>query len=117
MVTRVDAMVPSIEDARSEADRKSFARALEYMDLKPGVRIEDIAVDRVFIGSCTNARISDLRAAAAVVKGHHVATTVRAMVVPGSQLVKKQAEERVSTGFSALQASSGASPAARCVWA
>jgi 3-isopropylmalate/(R)-2-methylmalate dehydratase large subunit len=93
MVTRVDATVPSIEDAPSEADRKSFARALEYMDLKPGIRIEDIAVDRVFIGSCTNARISDLRAAAAVVKGHHVATTVRAMVVPGSQLVKKQAED------------------------
>src|ERR1700744_4036665 len=93
MVTRVDAMVPSVEDARSEAERKSYARALQYMDLKPGVRIEEIAVDRVFIGSCTNARISDLRAAAAVVKGHHVATTVRAMVVPGSQLVKKQAEE------------------------
>ncbi len=93
MVTRVDARVPSVDDARSDADRKSYARALEYMDLKPGVRIEDIAVDRVFIGSCTNARISDLRAAAAVVKGHHVATTVRAMVVPGSQLVKRQAEE------------------------
>ena len=57
MVTRVDAMVPSVEDARSEADRKSYARALEYMDLKPGVRIEEIAIDRVFIGSCTNARI------------------------------------------------------------
>src|SRR3984957_3827065 len=93
MVRRVDGRVPSVDDARSDADRKSYARALEYMDLKPGVRIEYIAVDRVFIGSCTNARISDLRAAAAVVKGHHVATTVRAMVVPGSQLVKRQAEE------------------------
>src|SRR5690348_10947678 len=91
MVTRIDALVPSLDDARSEADRKSFARALEYMDLKPGVRMEEIAVDRVFIGSCTNGRINDLRAAAAVVKGHQVATTVHAMVVPGSQHVKKQA--------------------------
>ncbi len=63
------------------------------MDLKPGVRMEEIAVDRVFIGSCTNGRINDLRAAAAVVKGHQVATAVRAMVVPGSQHVKRQAEE------------------------
>ena len=92
MVTRIDATVPSLSDAPSEADRKSYARALEYMDLKPGVRIEDIAIDRVFIGSCTNARISDLRAAASVLRGHHVAATVRAMVVPGSQQVKQQAE-------------------------
>jgi 3-isopropylmalate/(R)-2-methylmalate dehydratase large subunit len=62
------------------------------MDLKPGVPMEEIAVDRVFIGSCTNGRINDLRAAAAVVNGRHVAATVRAMVVPGSQQVKKQAE-------------------------
>jgi 3-isopropylmalate/(R)-2-methylmalate dehydratase large subunit len=92
MVTRIDATVPSIEDAPSEADRKSYTRALEYMDLKPGVPMEEIAVDRVFIGSCTNGRINDLRAAAAVVNGRHVAATVRAMVVPGSQQVKKQAE-------------------------
>ena len=93
MVTRIDATVPSLDDARSEADRKSYARALEYMDLRPGLRIEDIAIDRVFIGSCTNARISDLRAAARAIAGHHVATTVRAMVVPGSQQVKRQAEQ------------------------
>ncbi len=62
------------------------------MDLKPGTHIEDIHVDAVFLGSCTNARIEDLRAAAKVVRGHHVATTVRAMVVPGSQAVKRQAE-------------------------
>lgn len=92
MVTSIDAVVPSVEDALSEADRKSFARALDYMDLTPGTRIEDIQVDAVFLGSCTNARIEDLRAAARVVKGYQVATTVRAMVVPGSQEVKAQAE-------------------------
>ncbi len=92
MVTSIDSTVPSPEEALSEADRKSFARALEYMDLQPGTKIEDIAVDAVFLGSCTNARIEDLRAAAEVVKGRHVATTVRAMVVPGSQVVKRQAE-------------------------
>jgi 3-isopropylmalate/(R)-2-methylmalate dehydratase large subunit len=93
MVTTIDGAVPSPEDAKTEADKKSFTRALEYMDLKPGTRLEDIKVDAVFLGSCTNARIEDLRAAAKVVRGHHVATTVRAMVVPGSQEVKHQAEE------------------------
>ena len=63
------------------------------MGLTPGTKIEDIKIDTVFIGSCTNARIEDLRAAASVVRGYHVATTVRAMVVPGSQAVKAQAEE------------------------
>ena len=92
MVTSIESAVPSPEEALSEADRKSFARALEYMDLRPGTRLEDIAVDAVFLGSCTNARIEDLRAAAGVVKGRHVAATVRAMVVPGSQGVKRQAE-------------------------
>ena len=92
MVTTIDSTVPSIDDAPSEADKKSFSRALEYMDLKPGTKIEDINVDAVFLGSCTNARIEDLRAAAKIVDGYHVATTVRAMVVPGSQSVKHQAE-------------------------
>ena len=76
-----------------EADRKSFTRAYEYMDLQPGQPIEDITVDAVFLGSCTNGRIEDLRAAAKIIDGYHVATTVRAMVVPGSQAVKKQAEQ------------------------
>ena len=93
MVTTIDGTVPSPEDARSDADKKSFTRALEYMGLQPGTKLEDIKVDAVFLGSCTNARIEDLRAAAKVVRGHHVATTVRAMVVPGSQNVKHQAEK------------------------
>jgi 3-isopropylmalate/(R)-2-methylmalate dehydratase large subunit len=93
MTTTINATFPTLDDAHDEADKKSFARAYEYMDLKPGTPIEDIKIDTVFLGSCTNGRIEDLRAAAAVVKGHHVATKIRAMVVPGSQAVKRQAEE------------------------
>jgi 3-isopropylmalate/(R)-2-methylmalate dehydratase large subunit len=85
MVAPVTAAVP---EPRSEGD----TRALEYMDLRAGTPIEEIALDRVFIGSCTNSRIGDLRAAAEVVKGRRVASTVNAMVVPGSQRVKAQAE-------------------------
>ncbi len=92
MVTSIESRVPSPDDALTEADRKSFARALEYMGLEAGTAIEAIQIDAVFLGSCTNARIEDLRAAAEVVRGHHVSTRVRAMVVPGSQQVKKQAE-------------------------
>jgi 3-isopropylmalate/(R)-2-methylmalate dehydratase large subunit len=93
MVTTIDSKVPSLESATNEADRKSFERAFEYMGLEPNTKVEDIKVDAVFLGSCTNGRIEDLRAAAKVVDGYHVATTVRAMVVPGSQAVKRQAEE------------------------
>jgi 3-isopropylmalate/(R)-2-methylmalate dehydratase large subunit len=93
MVTGVRSTVPLPDLAASEADQKNFERALEYMDLKPGTPIEEINIDAVFLGSCTNARIEDLRAAASVVRGYHVATTVRAMVVPGSQSVKAQAEK------------------------
>ena len=93
MVTGVKGTVPLPDPAASEADQKNFERALEYMDLKAGTPIEDIAIDRAFIGSCTNGRIEDLRAAAQVIRGYHVATTVKAMVVPGSQSVKAQAEE------------------------
>jgi 3-isopropylmalate/(R)-2-methylmalate dehydratase large subunit len=92
MVTTIDATVPTLADAPSEADQKSFTRAYEYMGLTPGQAITEIVVDAVFIGSCTNGRIEDLRAAASIVGKHHVATTVRAMVVPGSQAVKRQAE-------------------------
>ena len=93
MVTGIDSTVPTLAAGASESDQKGFERALEYMDLKPGTPMQEIAVDRVFIGSCTNARIEDLRAAAKLVRGYHVATTVRAMVVPGSQSVKAQAEQ------------------------
>jgi 3-isopropylmalate/(R)-2-methylmalate dehydratase large subunit len=85
MVAPVTAAVP---EPRSDGD----TRALAYMDLRAGTPIEEIALDRVFIGSCTNSRIGDLRAAAEVVKGRKVAATVNAMVVPGSQRVKAQAE-------------------------
>ena len=93
MVTGVKSTVPLPDPNASEADKKAFERALEYMDLKAGTPIEQIAIDRAFIGSCTNARIEDLRAAASVVRGYHVASTVSAMVVPGSQAVKAQAEK------------------------
>ena len=74
-------------------DRANAERMLEYMGLEPGMAMEKIRIDRVFIGSCTNSRLEDLRAAARVAKGHKVATGVRAMVVPGSQQVKRKAEE------------------------
>jgi 3-isopropylmalate/(R)-2-methylmalate dehydratase large subunit len=88
----VDGKVPDPEDVPLE-QREGIERALAYMDLKANTPITEIEIDRVFIGSCTNGRIEDLRAAAAVAKGNHVASTVSAMVVPGSGLVKKQAEE------------------------
>ncbi|WP_263408364.1 3-isopropylmalate dehydratase large subunit [Terriglobus tenax] len=93
MVTSIASRVPSPEDATNEIDRKGYERALEYMGLTAGTPMEEIAIDRVFLGSCTNGRIEDLRAAAEIVKGRHVAKTVSAMVVPGSQAVKRQAEE------------------------
>lgn len=92
-VLSVTEQVPSLESCEDETERKSAAQALEYMGLKSGQAMQDVAVDRVFIGSCTNARIEDLRAAAAVAKGHRVDGAVNAMVVPGSGQVKKQAEE------------------------
>ncbi len=91
-VAPVTAAVPDPAAAASEDERKTAARALEYMNLKPGVPIQSINVERVFIGSCTNARIEDLRAAAAVARGYKVASSVNAMVVPGSGQVKRQAE-------------------------
>ena len=84
--------VPDPEAFTNATDRKSTERALEYMGLQPNTPLLEIAIDRVFIGSCTNGRIEDLRAAAHVVAGHRVAPSVQAMVVPGSALVKQQAE-------------------------
>src|SRR2546430_8251447 len=92
MVTPVTGCVPSPSDFTTDAERRAVTRALEYMGLAPGTPLEGLPIDRVFLGSCTNARIEDLRAAARTVRGRHVATGVRAMVVPGSQQVKAQAE-------------------------
>ncbi|MFI5008964.1 MAG: 3-isopropylmalate dehydratase large subunit [Solirubrobacterales bacterium] len=92
MVLSVTDRVPAPTDFDSPAEREAAERALAYMALEPGTPISEIAVDRVFIGSCTNSRIGDLRAAAEVVAGRRVAASVNAMVVPGSQQVKAQAE-------------------------
>jgi 3-isopropylmalate/(R)-2-methylmalate dehydratase large subunit len=91
-VVAVDGVVPNPDDIADEAKRASKWRALDYMGLKPGQKITDIAVDTVFIGSCTNGRIEDFRAAAAIAKGRKVKAGVRALAVPGSGLVKEQAE-------------------------
>lgn len=93
MVLPVDASIPSPEDGKDDAQKEGIRRALEYMGLEAGMPIEDIQVDRVFIGSCTNSRIEDMRAAAAVVKGRQKSSSVKqAIVVPGSGLVRDQAE-------------------------
>ncbi len=93
MVVPVSGRVPQLSELKSDADRQAAERMLEYMGLQPGTHMEEIAVDRVFIGSCTNSRLEDLRAAARVARGHHVNPKVRAMVVPGSQAVKHAAEQ------------------------
>ena len=94
MVTTVDGKVPDPEKETNPVKREGYARALVYMDLKPNTPIRDIQLDKVFIGSCTNSRIEDLRAAAAVAKGRKVAANIKlAMVVPGSGQVKAQAEQ------------------------
>ena len=91
-VIRITDRIPDPANAADEGKRHAMERALEYMGLKAGTPITEVKIDRVFIGSCTNGRIEDLRAAAAIAKGRHVAPTVNAMVVPGSGLVKEQAE-------------------------
>jgi 3-isopropylmalate/(R)-2-methylmalate dehydratase large subunit len=106
MVVAVDGRVPDPEKEKDDNKREGMARALIYMGLEPNTQITDIRIDKVFIGSCTNSRIEDLRAAAHVVRGRRVASNVRlAMVVPGSGLVKAQAEKEgldkifVAAGF------------------
>jgi 3-isopropylmalate/(R)-2-methylmalate dehydratase large subunit len=106
MVTAIDGSVPEPSKESDPVKREAMERALQYMGLNPGTPIADIRIDKVFIGSCTNSRIEDLRAAASVVRGRHVAANVKlAMVVPGSGLVKRQAESEgldkifVSAGF------------------
>ena len=91
-VISITGSVPDPAKIEDEAKRLSKERALAYMGLKAGTKITDIKLDRIFIGSCTNGRIEDLRAAAKVVAGHHVNGNVNAMIVPGSGLVKEQAE-------------------------
>jgi 3-isopropylmalate/(R)-2-methylmalate dehydratase large subunit len=91
-VAAVDARVPDPASAPDAASARKIERALGYMDLRPGTPLEEIAIDHVFIGSCTNSRIEDLRAAAAVLAGRRIAGHVKAIVVPGSGLVKRQAE-------------------------
>jgi 3-isopropylmalate/(R)-2-methylmalate dehydratase large subunit len=91
-VLPITGIVPNPDEARDEAERVQMQRALDYMGLTAGTKLTDIPVDVVFIGSCTNARIEDMRAAAEVARGRHVAPNVRALVVPGSGLVKTQAE-------------------------
>ncbi len=93
MVTNVTGNVPDPEQEPDPLKRKAYERALQYMGLKPGQKITDIHVDTVFIGSCTNSRLEDLRMAAQYVKGKHVAPGVRALVVPGSMQVRRRAEE------------------------
>jgi 3-isopropylmalate/(R)-2-methylmalate dehydratase large subunit len=92
MVVPVTGCVPDPAQAQTEADSRAARSALEYMALSPGTRVEEISIDRVFIGSCTNARVEDLRAAARVVRGYRVNSGVSAMIVPGSQAVKRAAE-------------------------
>jgi len=92
MVVPLDGVVPDPDDIADADERAAAERALTYMALEPGTPIQEIEVDRVFIGSCTNSRIEDLRLAASVVRGRHVHPSVRAMVVPGSATVKQQAE-------------------------
>jgi 3-isopropylmalate/(R)-2-methylmalate dehydratase large subunit len=92
MTTDITGRIPDPEQAATEADRRSYRRALEYMELRAGTPLEGLRVNRVFLGSCTNARIEDLRQAAQVVRGRRVAADVRAMVVPGSRQVKTAAE-------------------------
>jgi len=92
MVAPVSGRVPQVA-MLEESDRRATELALQYMGLEAGKRIEEIGIDRVFIGSCTNSRLEDLRAAARVARGHRVSSKVRAMVVPGSQMVKRAAEQ------------------------
>src|SRR2546422_5945223 len=93
MVVPVNGRVPQLNELKSYWEREAAQRMLEYMGLQPGTPIQKIAVDRVFIGSCTNSRLEDLRAAARVARGYRLNPRVRAMVVPGSQAVKREAEQ------------------------
>jgi 3-isopropylmalate/(R)-2-methylmalate dehydratase large subunit len=92
MCAPITGAVPDPARARNDSERDGMLRALEYMALKPGTPIEQIRIDRVFIGSCTNARLEDMRAAAKVIRGYKISRDVQGLVVPGSQNVKQAAE-------------------------
>jgi 3-isopropylmalate/(R)-2-methylmalate dehydratase large subunit len=105
MVTDINSTVPDPTKIQDPAERKSVQKALNYMDLKANLPIKEISIDRVFIGSCTNSRIEDLRSVAEYVKGRKVHEDVSAMIVPGSGLIKQRAEQEgldqifISAGF------------------
>ena len=107
------AVVPDPEDAGDDNEKSAITKALEYMDLTPGTPLRDISIDTVFLGSCTNARIEDLRAAAQVVEGRTIAADTRMIVVPSSEVVKKQAEneglDKIFTNFGAEWRTAGCS--------
>jgi len=92
-VVSIDGIVPDPNKENNEEKKKSIERALDYMGLEPNTPVNEIKIDKVFIGSCTNGRIEDLRAVSKIAKGRKVAATVDAMIVPGSGLVKEQAEQ------------------------
>ena len=111
----VDGRIPNPETAGS--DRQAVSDALDYMGLRPGQSIAGMKVDVAFIGSCTNSRLSDLREAARIVRGHRVSPHVKALVVPGSVAVSRAAEQEGLPRYSVPPASSGVARAARCAWA
>ena len=113
MVAQVSDRVPDPAELGIPAERESAERALQYMGLEAGTPIEEIRPERVFIGSYTNSRISDLREAAGAIKGRKIADSIRPMVVPGSALVKARAEEDGSTRSSSRPVSNCAA-AVRC---
>ena len=92
-IVSIDGTVPNPENISDEVKQNKIKRSIEYMGLTPGQKISDVEINTVFIGSCTNSRIEDIRSAAEIIKGKKVSTNVKALVVPGSGLVKKQAEE------------------------
>lgn len=114
----LSASVPDPASYEDASERMAAEKALEYMGLTAGQPLRDIKVDTVFVGSCTNGRIEDLRAAAAIVEGHKVADGVRMLVVPGSARVGLQAvSEGLDVVFKEAWLPSGGTRAARCVWA
>ncbi len=108
--------VPVPEEIADETERLAAEKAVRYMDLEPGMPLREIKIDTVFVGSCTNGRIEDMRAVADILKGRKVAEGVRMLVVPGSMRVRAQAESEGLGRSSLRQARNGVRQAARCAW-